>query len=104
MNVRNFRYCHQAHPVFSDTMFASAVSRRGNGCAQVYATDFGWARAFPMASRSETHETLSLLFARDGVLPACICDNAKDVIQGNFHQKLKDAARNLKQFEPYTPW
>ena len=39
---------------------------RGNRCAQVYATDFGWAKAFPMASRSKAHETLSLLFARDG--------------------------------------
>ena len=61
-------------------------------CAQVYATDFGWARAFPMTSRSEAHETLSLLFARDGVLPDCVCDNTKDMIQGKLYQKLKDAA------------
>ena len=29
----------------------------GNTCAQVYATDFGLARALPMASKSEAHET-----------------------------------------------
>ena len=53
MNDHNFCYHQLAHPVFSDTMFASTVSRRGNRCAQEYATDFVWASAFPMASRSE---------------------------------------------------
>ena len=84
-------------------IFASTVPRKGNRCAQVYATDFGWARAFPMASRSEAHETLSLLFVRDGVPLTCICDNAKELVQGKFHQKLKEAACHLKQLEPYTP-
>ena len=101
-NVRNLCYCHQAHLEFSDMMFTSTVFRRGKRCAQVYATDFGWDRAFPMASR-KTHEILLLLFARDRVLPACICDNAKEMIQGKFCQKLKDAACYLTQLEPYTP-
>ena len=57
-----------------------------------------------MASRSEAHETLSLLFVRDGVPLTCICDNAKELVQGKFHQKLKEAACHLKQLEPYTPW
>ena len=67
---RNLCYCHLAHSVFSDTVFASTVSRRGNRCAQVYFVDFRSTRAFPMASRNEAHMTLLLLFARDGVLPS----------------------------------
>ena len=59
-----------AHLSFSDMMSASTLSRRGNRCAQVYATDFGWTRAFPMALRSEAHKTLPWLYARNGVLPA----------------------------------
>ena len=66
-NDRNFHYHHLAHPVFSDTIFSSIVFRRGNQYAQVYATDFGWVRAFSMASRSEAFETLSLLFASDDI-------------------------------------
>ena len=97
MNYLNLCYHCLAHPVFSDMMFASTVSRRGNRCAQVYATDFGWARAFPMASRSEAHETLFLLFARDEVLSVFICNNAKELVQGKFNQKLKDVACHLKQ-------
>ena len=57
-----------------------------------------------MASRNEAHETLLLLFARDGVPPACICNNAKEMVQGKFYLKLKDAACDLKQLDPYTPW
>ena len=103
-NDKNLCNHHLAHPVFSGTIFASTVSRRGNRCEQVYVTDFGWARAFTVASRSEAHETLWLLFARDGVLPACICDNAKEMIQGKFYQKLKHAACHLKQMELHTSW
>ena len=54
--------------------------------------------------RSEAHENLSLLFARDGVPPACIHDNAKEMMKGKFYQKLKDAACHLKQLESYIPW
>ena len=98
-NNRNL-YHHPAHPVM---MFANTVLKRGNKCEQAYATDFGWARAFSMASRSEAYETLSLLFARDGVLPAYKCDNAKEMVQGKFYQKLKEAVCHLRQLEPYTP-
>ena len=85
-------------------MFACTVFRRGNRCAQVHATDFAWDRAFPMASRSEAHETLFLLFAMDGVPLACIGNNSKEMIQGKFHQKLKEAACHLTQLQLYTPW
>ena len=80
MNDQNLCYHCLAHPVFSDMMFASTVSRRGNRCAKVYSTDLGWTRAFPMASRREAHETLSLLFVKDGVKPTCICNNAKELV------------------------
>ena len=104
-NDRNLYYHYLyyhclAHSVFSDMMFASAVSR----CAQSYATDFGWARAFPMAFTSKAPEILSLLFVMDSVPPTCICNNAKELAQGKFHQKLKEAACHLKQLESYTPW
>ena len=57
-----------------------------------------------MSSRSEAHATLLFLFMRDGIPLTCICNNAKELIQGKFHQKLKKAACHLKQLELYTPW
>ena len=91
----NLFYYHLAYPMFSDTMFASTVSRRNNRCAQVYATDFRWARAFPMVSRSEVHKTLPWLFTQDvytGWFPTCICDNEQEINQSMFYYKLKDAS------------
>ena len=81
--------------MFLDTMFTSTVSRRGNKCVQVYPTDFGWASVHPMTSRSEAHEALLLMFARDCVLSACMCNNANEMIQGRFHQKLENFACQL---------
>ena len=104
INDQNLCYHCLAHPVFSDMMFANKVSRRGNRCAQVYGKDFEWARAFPMASRREAHEILSLLSARYWVPPACLCNSAKEMKQGKFYQKLKEVAWHLKQLEPYTLW
>ena len=48
-----------------------------------------------MASKSEAHEILPLLFARDGVPLACICDTAKEMIQGKLYQKLKDVSERM---------
>ena len=33
-----------------------------------------------MKLKSEAHEALSLLFQQDGILPAIICDDAKEKI------------------------
>ena len=90
LHLRNICYFILAHPVFSDIMFAHTVSRRGNSCEQVYVTDFRLAQAFPVSSRCEAHETLLLLFAKDGFLQACVCENAKEMIQVKFYEKLKD--------------
>ena len=45
-----------------------------------------------------------LLFTLKVVLRACTCDNAKEIIQVKFYQKIKDAAFQLKQLESYTHW
>ena len=67
----------------------------------VFATKFGWSHSFPM-KESEAHEALSL-FQWDGVPPAIICDNVKEMILGKFKRKLKEASCHLRQTEPFTP-
>jgi hypothetical protein len=68
-NDRMLRYKRLPLTMFTDTLFASTASRQGNKMAQIYFTSFGWARAHPMKRKGEAHETLSLLFHRDGVRP-----------------------------------
>ena len=78
-----------------DTLFASTVSGRGNRYAQIFATNFGWSQSFSMKVKSEAYEALFLLFQWDRVPPAIICDNAKEMILGEFNRKLKEALCHL---------
>ena len=75
-NDRQLRYRRLPSDLYSDTMFTNTVSRRQNKMAQVFASDFGWSRVYPMQAKGEAHEALSLLFQRDGVPPKMIVDNA----------------------------
>ena len=73
MNDRMLRYQRLPHPVFTDTLKAGTKSKCGNVYGQAYCTQFGWSRCHPMTHNSEAHETLSLLFKRDGVPPKNCC-------------------------------
>ena len=57
-----------------------------------------------MKRKGEAHETLSLLFHRDGVPPSVIADNSKEQILSEFKRKLNEANCHLKQTGPYSPW
>jgi hypothetical protein len=92
------------HTMFSDTLFAGSVSRHGNKVAQAYASSFGWARAHPMKHKGDTHETLSLVFQRNGVPPTMVTDDSKEQTKGEFQRKLKEADCHLRVTEPYSPW
>ena len=76
-NDSMFRYDCLPHALFSDTLIAGIVSKRGKKYAQMYSAYFGWSRAFPMAKKGYKHETLYLLFKRDAVPPEMIVDGAK---------------------------
>jgi hypothetical protein len=72
--------------------------------AQIFMTDFGWSRSFPMTCKSEAHEALGLLFAQDSVPPKMIVDNAKEMKMGEFARKCKEAHCYLRSMEPFSPW
>ena len=57
-----------------------------------------------MKRKGEAHETLSLLFHRDGVPPSMIDDNSREQVLGDFKQKLREEDCHLKQTKPYSPW
>ena len=57
-----------------------------------------------MKLKSEAREALSLLFQWDRMLPTVICDNAKEMVLGQFTRKLKEASCHFKQMEPFFPW
>jgi hypothetical protein len=74
--------------MFTDTLYSTFLSRQGNKAAQVFGTNFGFVRAFPMKLESEKHEALSLLFYRDGVPNVMVMDGAKVQVEGEFIRKI----------------
>ena len=98
------RYNRLPHPVFTDTMFAGTKSKRGNKCAQIFCTDYGWTRCFPMVTKGQAHEACSLVFQRDGVPPKMIMDGSKEQATGKFAKKCREADCHAVTTEPYSPW
>jgi hypothetical protein len=88
--------------MYTDTMYSTILSRQMNKTAQIFTTDFGFVRAFPMKKEKEAHEALCLLFHRDGVPNVMVVDGAKSQVEGEFRRKLRDAGCHIKQTEPHT--
>jgi hypothetical protein len=57
-----------------------------------------------MTRKGEAHETLSLLFHRDGVPPTMVLDGSKEQTKGDFKRKFCEADCHTRQTEPYSPW
>jgi hypothetical protein len=83
-------------------MYSTLLSRKQNKSAQIWCTDFGFVRAFPMNKESEAHKALSLLFHRDGVPNVMVMDGANAQIEGQFRRKFRDTGCHIKQTEPHT--
>jgi hypothetical protein len=47
-NDRQLRYRRLPVTMYTDTMFSTILSRQYNKAAQIFCTDFGFVRAFPM--------------------------------------------------------
>ena len=104
-NDRQLSYRRLRCDMYTDTLDAKTVlSKRGNKDAQVFSTWFGWYRAFPLTTKSEAHEAVSILFARDGVPNTMVMDGAKEQTLGDFRRKCRKASCHIKQTEPHSSW
>jgi hypothetical protein len=88
--------------MFTDTMYSTILSRQQNKAAQIFCTDFGFVRVFPMKLESKAHEVLSLLFHRYGFPIVMVMDESKAQTERQFRRKLHDAGFHIKQTEPHT--
>jgi hypothetical protein len=83
-------------------MYLTILSIQMNKAAQIFTTDFGFVRAFPMKTEKAAHEALYLLFHRDGVPNVMVMDGAKAKVEGGFRRKMRDEGCHIKQTEPHT--
>ena len=101
-NNRMLQYKRLLCNGFSDTLISGTESKRGNEYAEVFATHFGWARAYPMKAKGNTHEALLFLLQCTGVPYHLIVDGSKEKVLGSFKKKCSEEVCCLKQTEPYS--
>jgi hypothetical protein len=73
--------------MYIDTIFSKIKSKRGNTCAQVFATTEGWTHAYLMQKKLQAHEALSLLLQQEGVPNMMVMDGSKEQVLGLFCHK-----------------
>jgi hypothetical protein len=100
---RPLRYKKIGHKVYHDTFYSSVKSLEGHKCSEIYATDFGWSRNFPLAKESDVTESLDTFFTNYGIPEALVSDGAK-AYTGEFKKKAKEAGCRCKVTDPYSPW
>jgi hypothetical protein len=81
-NDRQLEYRRLPVTMFTETMYSTILSRQENKSAQIFCTDFGFVKAFPMKKESEAHEALSFLCHRDGVTNVMVMDVSKERVEG----------------------
>ena len=103
-NDKMLRYSRLNTNMYTDTMFASKTSLRGNTCGQVYTNDIDFTRFYPMKDRKEMPDTLSQFFREEGVPSKLIVDGAREQIGQKVRRACSDANCSLRQLEYDTPW
>jgi hypothetical protein len=101
-NDRQLRDHSLPATMFTYTIYSTLISRQQQKAAQIFCTDFGFVRAFPMKLESEAHEALCLLFHRDLVPNVMVMDGAKAHTDSEFTSKLHYEGYQINQTEAHT--
>jgi hypothetical protein len=89
---------------YTDTMIAAVPSLFNKyTCAQIYVTEFGWTKVYPMRAKSEAPSTLDLLHNNYGSFKEMVPDNAKELTSHDFRTALRKAGAVIRPIETYTP-
>jgi Reverse transcriptase (RNA-dependent DNA polymerase) len=89
---------------YTDTMFSTTKSLRGNKCAQVFTNGLGYDLFYPLKKESEAAEALNEVIRSIGVPKELISDGAKAEMAGRFGEVAKEYRVKQRQTEPYSGW
>jgi hypothetical protein len=102
---QQLRYNHLNSKFYSDTMFSSSVSVRGNTCGQIFVNDLNYSKFIPLKSKGDARMALEELFQDVGVPTHMHTNGAKELTTGHW-RKVCQSYGPVKQTvsEPLTPW
>ena len=75
---------------YTDTMFATTKSLRGNKCAQLFTNGTRYDVFYPLKKESDAGDALNKFIRTVGVPKELISDGAKAETQGNFGKVIKE--------------
>ena len=100
-----FRNLMGPHSVFyTDTLFFSTTSLRGNTCGQVYYNKCGFYKLYPLQTKKQSHTTLIPLFELAGIPSQIHSDRAPELIAGHFNKILRKYRIRQTTVETNSPW
>ena len=89
---------------YTDTLFFGKKSLRGNTCAQIYVNKAGYTKIYPLVSKSNAHDSLSVFVHEVGIPGALHTDDAKELCEGKMLDKMRKYEIYHTMSEPYSPW
>jgi hypothetical protein len=89
---------------YTDTMFATTKSLRGNKCAQLFTNGMGYDVFYLLKKESDAVDALNEFICTVGVPKELVSDGVKAETQGNFGKVIKEYRIKQRTTEPYSPW
>jgi hypothetical protein len=89
---------------YTDTMFSTSKSLRGNKCAQVFTNGAGYDLFYPMRKKFEAGEALNDMIRTIGVPKDLVSDGSGEETGGCFGKTVKEYKIHHRLSEPYSPW
>jgi hypothetical protein len=89
---------------YTDTMFSTTKSLRGNKCAQVFTDGMGYDLFYPLKKESEVADALNEVIRSVGVPKELISDGARAETGGRFGEVVREYRIKHRTTEPYSGW
>ena len=89
---------------YTDTLFFKTTTLDQSTCAQIYGNRAKFCKLYPMAVKSQAHESLSTFIHEIGVPSEIHSDGAKEIAQGQFRKLMNRHSIFHTSTEPYSPW
>jgi hypothetical protein len=88
----------------SDTFFSGVKLLQQNRCAQLFITEFGYAKITPMRSKSDTGYALKEMIQDVGIPKEIHTDGAKELTMGTWKQVCRHAGIKTTITKKDSPW
>ena len=90
--------------LYTDTMFSTINSLRGNKCAQVFTNGAGYDLFYPLKKESLAVDALNEVIRTVGVPKELISDGARAELHGQFAKVVNEYRIKQRVTEPYSGW